>query len=328
MSMATRCTSCGTIFRVVQDQLKVSEGWVRCGRCDQVFNALEGLFDLDRETPPQWKPAASDRVLAELAQRRQAEFDAAAIGDEDVTELDEDDRIASRFFRPDQDDVERSPAESVAARDRVDFADAQFNTDLLNNGDAEPKAPAARPKSRKSRRKSAKSTPAFLRQADAQARWRTPRARALLTLATLLLLATLTLQVGHHFRDQVAARWPQTGSLLATWCAFADCRIGAPRRIDDVAVESTALTLAANGTDSFRLAVTLRNLGALAVAMPSIDLTLTDASGQLVARRALAPDDFPSASAVLPAGAEAPLQIVISAGNPGVTGYTVELFYP
>ena len=29
MSMATRCTSCGTIFRVVQDQLKVSEGWVR-----------------------------------------------------------------------------------------------------------------------------------------------------------------------------------------------------------------------------------------------------------------------------------------------------------
>ena len=45
MSLATRCTSCGTVFRVVQDQLKVSEGWVRCGRCNEVFNALEGLFD-------------------------------------------------------------------------------------------------------------------------------------------------------------------------------------------------------------------------------------------------------------------------------------------
>ena len=43
MSLATRCTACGTVFRVVQDQLKVSEGWVRCGRCDEVFNALEGL---------------------------------------------------------------------------------------------------------------------------------------------------------------------------------------------------------------------------------------------------------------------------------------------
>ena len=41
MSLATRCTSCGTIFRVVQDQLKVSEGWVRCGRCQEVFTALE-----------------------------------------------------------------------------------------------------------------------------------------------------------------------------------------------------------------------------------------------------------------------------------------------
>ncbi|MEO7851264.1 MAG: DUF3426 domain-containing protein, partial [Rubrivivax sp.] len=38
-----------TVFRVVQDQLKVSEGWVRCGRCSEVFNAVDGLFDLDHE---------------------------------------------------------------------------------------------------------------------------------------------------------------------------------------------------------------------------------------------------------------------------------------
>jgi predicted Zn finger-like uncharacterized protein len=46
-SLATACPSCATVFRVVQDQLKVSQGWVRCGRCHEVFNALEGLFDLD-----------------------------------------------------------------------------------------------------------------------------------------------------------------------------------------------------------------------------------------------------------------------------------------
>ncbi len=57
MSLATRCTHCGTIFKVVQDQLKVSEGWVRCGRCHEVFNALEGLFDLEREAPPARPPA-------------------------------------------------------------------------------------------------------------------------------------------------------------------------------------------------------------------------------------------------------------------------------
>lgn len=58
MSLATRCTACGTIFRVVQDQLRVSEGWVRCGRCAEVFDAREQLFDLDREAPPPW-PAPS-----------------------------------------------------------------------------------------------------------------------------------------------------------------------------------------------------------------------------------------------------------------------------
>lgn len=52
MSLATRCTHCGTIFKVVQDQLKVSEGWVRCGRCNEVFNALPALFDLEKDPPP------------------------------------------------------------------------------------------------------------------------------------------------------------------------------------------------------------------------------------------------------------------------------------
>lgn len=46
MSLATRCPACSTTFRVVQDQLKVSEGWVRCGQCQEVFNALETLFEL------------------------------------------------------------------------------------------------------------------------------------------------------------------------------------------------------------------------------------------------------------------------------------------
>jgi predicted Zn finger-like uncharacterized protein len=49
--MAARCTACSTVFRVVPDQLRVSEGWVRCGRCAEVFNAAENLIDLDSGTP-------------------------------------------------------------------------------------------------------------------------------------------------------------------------------------------------------------------------------------------------------------------------------------
>jgi predicted Zn finger-like uncharacterized protein len=49
MSLAARCPQCSTVFRVVQDQLLVSEGWVRCGRCREVFNAIESLFELQRD---------------------------------------------------------------------------------------------------------------------------------------------------------------------------------------------------------------------------------------------------------------------------------------
>lgn len=69
MSLATRCPVCQTVFRVVQDQLKVSEGWVRCGRCAKVFNAFEGLFDLEREFPATRQPTPSQRVLEDLATR-------------------------------------------------------------------------------------------------------------------------------------------------------------------------------------------------------------------------------------------------------------------
>jgi predicted Zn finger-like uncharacterized protein len=39
MHFTTRCPACGTLFRVVNDQLKLSDGWVRCGDCNHVFDA-------------------------------------------------------------------------------------------------------------------------------------------------------------------------------------------------------------------------------------------------------------------------------------------------
>ncbi|MBU2287631.1 MAG: DUF3426 domain-containing protein [Gammaproteobacteria bacterium] len=47
MSLVTRCPACATTFKVVKDQLRISDGWVRCGRCSQVFDATIDL----QETP-------------------------------------------------------------------------------------------------------------------------------------------------------------------------------------------------------------------------------------------------------------------------------------
>ena len=62
MTLATRCPTCGTVFRVVQDQLRVSQGWVRCGRCSEAFNALESMVEVptvlapDPRTEPSAEP--------------------------------------------------------------------------------------------------------------------------------------------------------------------------------------------------------------------------------------------------------------------------------
>jgi hypothetical protein len=80
--------------------------------------------------------------------------------------------------------------------------------------------------------------------------------------------------------------------------------------------------------EAFRLAVTLRNRGAMALALPSIDLGLTDAAGQLVARRMLSPSEWHAPVPSIQGGAELPLQLLLTAGGARVAGYTVEIFYP
>ena len=44
MSQITRCPSCATKFKVVADQLRISDGWVRCGQCKEVFDASVHLL--------------------------------------------------------------------------------------------------------------------------------------------------------------------------------------------------------------------------------------------------------------------------------------------
>ena len=317
MSLATRCTACGTIFRVVQDQLKVSEGWVRCGRCSDVFNAMEGLFDLDHDSPPEWSAAVSD-----------ASSSLPAGAEQPVLSGTSAEVVYEQLFSARHDPDHAPTAKPVDVRDRNEFADAQFNTDLLlesatqedeaasielsTHADAPPDAPA----------------PGFVTRAERAHRWQQPRARWALSAAAVLLLAALGLQAVHHFHDALAARWPQARPFVVTWCGWADCRIELPRRVEDITVESTSLTHSVAGSDAFKLSVSLRNRGSAPVALPSVDLSLTDAGGQLVARRALTPADFRVALPGLDAGADATLQLMLSAGNRRVTGYTVEVFYP
>ena len=330
MSLATRCSACGTVFRVVQDQLKVSEGWVRCGRCSEVFNALEGLFDLERDSRPEsWMPTVPD--AGDFDRLPPEPTPSQPFRDEAPSDPDAD-RFDEHLFGPRRDAGARR-AGNVPNRDQLEFADAQleyapYTDSSTTDVDLDELHAGTGAMPLESEQVEAAHPPEFVQRADRAARWRRPGMRIALGLLALLLVAGLGVQYAHHERDRIAAHWPEARPTLQAWCERIGCRIEPLRRIEDISVESTTLTRAGAPADMFRLGISLRNRSEVALAMPSIDLTLTDASGELLARRALAPQDFRVATTTLAPGGESALQLLLSAGSPRVAGYTVEIFYP
>jgi predicted Zn finger-like uncharacterized protein len=335
MSLATRCTTCGTVFRVVQDQLKISEGWVRCGRCNEVFNALEGLFDLEREAPPEWQGQQGQPG------RNAPDVPLPAMGEEPTEPTDPFlvERMDQQIFgRKRNEETPSAPKRRSAPRHtRVELPLRGADIALEPPDPHEPLRyePELRPDPRDipdidlSRIETLEVEPEFVRRAKSEARWRRSPQRWALGALGLLLAGGLAMQWALHYRDYVATRWPATASTLTSWCQTLGCTVGPLRRIESLSVDSSALTRAGGSSDAtFRLTLTLHNRGDLPLAMPWVDLTLTDASGLLVARRALAPKDFRVVQPAIAAGAEQQLQLVLAAGNPRVSGYTVEIFYP
>lgn len=485
MSLATRCPVCSTVFRVVQDQLKVSEGWVRCGRCAKVFNAFEGLFDLERElaamTPPSVTPA--QRVLQDLAERNRNpkprgdwpgdDFDAGGsfrgsghaplAGATPPTEpaalrttpgafststarpalspppppapanpwttsrpapwgavpkpaprasgpasrpapLSEPSPAWSQSrptplpsaagataatpaapiaaaltasvpaptpapqattpgmssvpqasssaapATPDAAPAHASPPAPVVEAPVALRADpAPLNAEPADAGPSsgsyeslfrstgELDSPTAHPSAIDivlDGQDSASDGDAvdsrllsFVQQADKAARWQQPRVRAGLALAAAVLGLTLAAQLGIGARDSIAARWPAARPLLEALCAPLDCRIEAPRRIDQLAVESSGLTRMAEGP-VYRLAMVLRNRGDTSLMLPAVDLSLTDSGGALVSRRILSAAELGAPRATIAPGQEMPLQALLMSADRPLTGYTIEIFYP
>ena len=323
MSLATRCTACGTIFRVVLDQLKVSEGWVRCGRCHAVFDAQQGLFDLEQDDPPPWNeqvPAEPEQPAAAFLEEHHPGPDAATadpLGSAHAFAAGSAARAA----------LENEPA--------FDPEPAAHPADVFQYAPVHPSETDAKqtlagdPGWFESMADSA-SAPGFVRQAERNQRWQSMPVRLALGLLAMVLVLGLSAQAAHHFRHRIAAQWPATQPWLNRYCAAAGCSIDPLHRIESVSIESSALTAAerADAPGALKMIITLQNRGPLPVAMPALDLSLTDNDGELVARRALLPADFDSVGTVLAPGVDTPLRLNLAVNGRKVSGYTVEVFYP
>ncbi len=380
MSLTTRCPACATVFRVVPDQLKVSQGWVRCGRCSELFDAratlspqvpvvsevvvgddsaapggtamadrlpvtaqvgaegAQGDFaqtvapDLARDAPQEAAQEAAQEVAQEVAQ------EASQLAAKPLLASGQSDEQPAPAPEPRQAHEPNEPNE----RQEPTFVDgpvaASQTAAPLANDLAPPLSPPGAFQLEDRREQQDDTEPSravlnqvsFMRRARRQAFWRKPIVRAGLALLALALGLALAGQVAYQQRDEFAQRVPAIAPLLSALCQPLQCKVGPPQRIGSIYI--TASSFSPLQPDAFRLQFTLGNEATLPVALPAVELTLTDSQDQTVIRRVLQPTELgPDAPPALPAGGEwstAVTLIVAPTAAGTVTGFRLLAFYP
>lgn len=174
--------------------------------------------------------------------------------------------------------------------------------------------------------------PAFLGIDEAPSRWGRPVVRLSLFATAVLAALLLAAQVLHQERDLIAARQPALRPLLNVVCRVAGCELSALRQINDIKIDGASFARDKSG-DGFQLNFTVRNVAAVPLAMPAVELSLLDTQERAVVRRVLMPLDF-GAPTVLPARTERSASLSLRLGGaeaasmPPVAGFRIEALYP
>ena len=288
MAMLTRCAACGTTFRITTSQLVSRQGKVRCGSCGEVFSALHHLV------------------------HSRGGADPAAMPDNPVAPEASDASLVSI-----------TPALSTARLDLHAPAKAPPDSSLeteIGLAGADVHAAALEPRSDV-------DTPA---RAIASSRSRSSDSGSFAwwSLAgAVLALTALGAQAAYFYRNETAARLPETKPWLELMCRQAGCKIEAPRDAQAISIESSDLQADPANRNLLTLVALLRNRAGFAQDAPHLELTLTDAQDALVARRILAPRDY-FAATQFAAGSEMQMRIVIDASQLKASGYRLYAFYP
>ncbi|PWB48019.1 MAG: hypothetical protein C3F18_11695 [Nitrosomonadales bacterium] len=362
MSRITACPQCHTRFRVTEAQLQARNGKVRCGRCDHVFNALDALI----EEPPlpatepapieqagiaeqvQEHPPAQELTVTSGQEAQQDEAPPPAAGETTgpLFELE----ITHPETPPDTEEplfeLEVTPPEGPAdaaalAPESIPLTSAAEETTAAEATE-EPAAsgpepqPAAESKA-ETRVVRIQPPPVTIQPKVSPERPKyapppKPRRAWPWALANMLLLTGLAIQGIYSFRDAIAAHYPPTRSLLEQACIPLQCRVSLPRNPDLISIESSELHADPARPNIVVLTSVLRNRAAHVQAYPTLELTLTSARDEMVARKLFTPKEYLRNAASLSLGiapsGEVAVKLLLDLGDLKAEGYRLYLFYP
>ena len=344
MSLITRCPACATLFKVVPDQLRISEGWVRCGQCDEIFDASIHLLPA---LPFEENPAAPHESSA-------VDFEAIDATDESSQPVDvelnsshlaipHEIPLAQQALvpAPADDEIERQLPDLIPDNfSQVDDAVSlppgllETTTDVSQSDSSAAELPIpvahATPDDSESAPLAELSEASFLRAHKNAFSERRPYLRATLILLSLALLLGLSGQVLLYERDRILAWEPHLKPWLQVLCGTLSCTLSPLLRIESIVIDSSSFTKIRG--DLYRLNFTVKNTAIMALATPAVELTLTDSLDQPVIRRVFFPSELGGKSDTLVAGSEWATSLAVSVKAVGpvdrVAGYRLLAFYP
>ena len=298
--LITTCTHCVARFRVTPQQLNARNGQVRCGRCGKVFSGFEALERLPDD----------DTGTRLLAAREAADAQAPA----------------------------RAPRAAEEARTSVEpgeLGDSSEDLPELEAIDIPATAAAPVEEHAVERTRAARGPTTRPLEVDLESLEEEPqptRPSRAWSFGVVLMLLLLGCELAYAFRAPLAQAYPPLRPWMESACARAGCTVPWPHDERLLKLEESELLEVPGHPDQIALVARLRNLATVAQDYPTLELSLTDATGQLAARRVLRPADYlghaTARDEVLGAGAQVAIQLTLA--TPGIkpTGYELLLFYP
>jgi predicted Zn finger-like uncharacterized protein len=290
MSLKTRCPACDTIFKIVPDQLKISNGWVRCGRCAEVFDAAAHAASTDDANP--WPQTHATETVSEITKKPSLPS--------------ENDKIATNII-------------AIKVTNKT-------ATEILI------------PKNDLAQNTSSAADLSFIRIAKNKAFWQRAAVTRTLIAACVGLTWLLVMQVVYDHRHQLAAKHTGFKSGLDTVCQTVGCTIEPHKNIEGFKIDSSSFqkitTVVGENTraEAFTLKLSLKNNANTALAVPAVELTLTEAGDKPVLRRVLLAKELGFNGTSLAANGDwsgtSTLNVTPNPAMATISGYRVLLFYP
>jgi predicted Zn finger-like uncharacterized protein len=293
MSSTTQCPACGTLFKVVVEQLKDTKGWVRCGQCQEVFDAQSHRPEL----------AASQKPSHGL----NISFNEAPVGTTSVYTAAAPD-IKKDFSSSDWVNSVNPPAPT-----------AKFPAAVANSAaqELEGQAPSFVRQAQRAQRW--------------RSPWVSTGMAVLALLLCTALGLQVARHERDRVAAAVPATLPWLQSLCGiTGCTVEpfkhiDAVVVEASSFNKLRNEGSS--------ELYKLGLSLKNNGNLNVAMPHIELSLNDAQDRPLLRRVLSPTDFGSIQPVLApvtefAGGTTVQVDTRQLSGARIAGYRVWAFYP